>query len=294
MEYTISTNNARVTVSSRGGELKSFVNRDNNREYMWQGHAPYWNGTSPNLFPIVGRVKEGTYTYHGQKYAIKSPHGFVRITELTLREHTENTLVFGLHDNEETRKAYPFAFDYSVRFVLEGKKLTVTQTVINPAENEPLIFALGAHPGFNVPMNENVPFENYYLEFENACKPEEIVCEAAYLTGKTVPCNRFKNGKVLPLRHDLFDNDAIILKDTCRTLLIKCDEEPEQVRVCFDDFRYVGIWHTNETTAPFVCIEPWNGVPSLADAEENLETKYEMMRLKPHEEYHASYSIEIQ
>lgn len=292
MEYSVSNAVARITVSTKGGELKSFVNRDNNKEYMWQGKGPFWTGTAPQLFPIVGRVKEGKYTYKGAEYAIKSPHGFIRITELDLREITETGMTFGLKSNETTKKAYPFDFDYSVHFELDGKKLTVTQSVIN-TDKDTMIFAMGAHPGVNVPMHDGVPFEKYYIEFDEKTEPEEYVCEAAYLTGKMRPFGLLENGKKLALRHDLFDNDAIILKNVCRRLTIKSDDAPEFVRFCFDDFRNMGIWHTNETTAPFVCIEPWNGVPSLLDAAEYLETKVEMSTLAPGKTYTASYSVEI-
>ena len=107
MNYVLENRFLKLTFSPLGGELRSIINKNNGKEYLWQGNPEYWTGRSPNLFPIVGRVKEGKYKAGNSVYSIKSPHGFVRISELQTREKTDQTIVFGISSSKETRESYP-------------------------------------------------------------------------------------------------------------------------------------------------------------------------------------------
>ena len=293
MYYTMTNGEIMTAVTVKGAEILSITNHDaQNKEYIWVGNEKYWDGHAPSLFPIVGRVKNGKYIYKGKEYSIMSPHGFVWISDLNLIDHSDNSMTFNLKSSTETKKSYPFDFDYKVRFFIEGKKLFIDYTITNISASETMIFALGAHPGFNVPLCEGEKFEDYYLEFGEACKPDEILCEKAFLLGKTKPY-QLENDRIIRLKHNLFDNDAVLLQNCARKITLRSNTGKHGVTVDFADFKYVGIWHTNETDAPFVCIEPWNGVPSLLDAPEDLETKYDMMRLEPHGVYTEGYSIEV-
>lgn len=292
MEYVLSNEFIQATFSSLGGELRSVKNVKTGREYLWQGNPEFWTGHSPNLFPIVGRVHDGKYTCKGNEYSIKSPHGFVRISELDLFEMTDNKIVFNIKSSEDTLKVYPYEFDYYVSFVLEGAKLTVSFKVVNTG-NETMLFSVGAHPGFNVPINEGEKFENYSLVFDNDCFPSEVICDNCYVTGETRPFP-IKNNREIPLRHNLFDNDAIILTDLdSRVLTLKTTESDSYVKVDFTDFGYLGIWHKPMVEAPYVCIEPWNGLPSLCGDKDELSEKPAIISLDAGKEYSVSYSIEI-
>ncbi|PWM46486.1 MAG: aldose epimerase [Clostridiales bacterium] len=293
MYYTMTNGQIMVAVTVKGAELLSMVNHEaGNKEYIWVGNEKYWDGHGPSLFPIVGRVKNGKYMYKGKEYSIMSPHGFVWVSDLNLIEHSDNSMTFNIKSSMETKKSYPFDFDYKIKYSIEGKKLRIDYTITNTSETETMIFALGAHPGFNVPLCDGEKFDDYYLEFGEACKPNEVLCEKAFLLGKTKPY-QLVDDKILPLHHNLFDNDAILLQDCSRKITLRSKTGPHGATVNFPDFKYVGIWHTNETDAPFICIEPWNGVPSLLDAAEDLETKHDMMRLEPQGVYKVGYDIEI-
>ena len=47
------------------------------------------------------------------------------------------------------------------------------------------------------------------------------------------------------------------------------------------------------TEAPYVCIEPWNGLPSEVVSDEELTKKPAIIALDPNKEYSAAYSVEI-
>lgn len=38
-----------------------------------------------------------------------------------------------------------------------------------------MYFGLGGHPGSNVPLEDGLHFEDYYLEFAEKCEPFQIV-----------------------------------------------------------------------------------------------------------------------
>ena len=293
MEYILENSALKLTFDTLGGELRSIINKNNeNREYLWQGNPEFWTGRSPNLFPIVGRVKEGKYKIGDTVYEIRSPHGFVKISELEVRNHTENSITFGISSSPETLKCYPFEFDFNVIFTLDGNKFTVKYDVKN-TDNKVMYFSVGAHPGFNVPINEGENFEDYSIVFEDECTPNEVICDNCFITGDKRPYV-LENNKVLPLRHNLFDNDAIILADMkSRKLTVGSEKSKSSIVVDFADFDYLGIWHKPCTEAPYICIEPWNGLPSEVTSDEELTEKPAIISLEPGKSYAAQYSVEI-
>lgn len=293
MEYILENSSLKLTFDSLGGELRSIINKNNgNKEYLWQGNPEFWAGRSPNLFPIVGRVKEGQYKVGETVYTIKSPHGFIRITDLEMRNQTENSITFGMSSSEETLKAYPYEFDFNVIFTLEGNKFTVKYDVKN-TDNKVMYFSVGAHPGFNIPINEGEKFEDYSIIFEDDCTPNEVICENCFITGDKRPFE-LKNNREIPLRHNLFDNDAIILADMrSRKLTVGSAKSENSIVVDFADFDYLGIWHKPLSDAPYICIEPWNGLPSEVTSDEELTEKPAILTLEPEKTYNAQYSVEI-
>ncbi len=292
MEYILKNDKLQVVFSSHGGEMISIKSLENGREYLWQGNGEFWTGRAPNLFPIVGRVKEGKYTFDGVEYQIKSPHGFVRQSELELAEKTADSIVFRLKSNEETRASYPFDFDYYVSYTLSGSTVTVSYFVLNQT-NEPMYFSLGAHPGFNLPFEADEKFEDCRIEFGGDVAPKEMLCDNCFITGKTRDFS-VKDKRIIPLRHDLFDNDAFILSDLANHVITLCSEKSEKsVTVDFTQFKYVAIWHKPFSEAPMVCIEPWNGLPSYSTGAEELTEKPAIVTLAPDETYRAEYSITI-
>lgn len=290
MRYTLKNDGLTVEVESQGAELMSIQTADGT-EYLWQGDPKYWASRSPNLFPMVGRLNEARYTYEGKSYDI-TIHGFVRRAEMECVEHTPDRLVLALRDNDETRAVYPFAFEYRVIYTLSGSKIGVEYAVHN-SDQKPIYFGLGAHPGFNVPLEPGFAFEDYYLEFAEAHTPNlQIFTETCLATGNKEPYPLVDDRR-LPLRHHLFDNDALIFSDICRSLTLKCDQGCRAVQVDFPELPYLGIWHKPKTDAPYVCIEPWLSLPGRCDEITALEKKEDFVCLQPGGDYSNSWSITI-
>ena len=290
MIYSIENKILKATVDTSGAQLQSIYSKATETEYLWQGDPAYWAGRAYNLFPTIGRMYKNTYTYDGNEYSLRC-HGIARYRAFQLTDRTAPKLTFRLTEDEDSLKEYPFKFEFFIRYELKEATLEISFIVKNTDEKE-LIFALGGHPGFNVPFG-NGAFEDYYLEFSEKTKVLfHTLSESKFMTGEKLPLP-LTEGVRLPLRHELFDNDAAILGNTCREISLKSKADPRYITVKYPDFRYLGVWHTPETDAPFVCIEPWSALPATDGVITDLSAKEDMTRLAPGKTYKTSWSIEI-
>lgn len=278
-----------VEAESAGAQLKSIRSKKTGKEYLWQGDPLYWTGRAYNLFPIIGRMINNQYTYGGKTYEMLL-HGFVRRSELALTENTENSMTFSLSDSEVTREQYPFAFRFSVTYTLEKNKLSVTLTVENREDKE-IIFGVGGHPGFNVPFDGGA-FEDYFVEFPNAGDVRQcLMSDDCFMTGEE-PAYPLTD-RAVALRHDLFDRDAIVLKNTGGLAVVKGKHTKDEIRFSYPDLKYMGLWHKPKTQAPFLCLEPWSALPASVGKVDAFEIKRDMTHLPAGETYTNTYSIEI-
>ena len=292
MNYFLESDKLVVGISDLGAELQSIKGKKSGFEYLWQGKKPFWTSRSILLFPICGRLYGEKYTFGGKTYEMKL-HGFARHRVFGVSFKTDEKITFILKADEETKKNYPFDFTLKVSYLLEGDKLTVKYDVENDKE-EVLPFSIGGHPGFNVPLMDKGDFTDCYIEFEEKCSPERLILtQPAYLYSGTHEPFPLKDGKILRLRHDLFDEDAIFLRNTAKSVSLKSDKCDNKITMTLGDFDYVGFWHNTAVPAPFVCFEPWHGAPGLDGVVEDFSDKYLMTRLKKGEKYSASYDIKI-
>ena len=287
MLYTLKNSQLTVTVSDVGAELHSVKGGD--CEYIWVGNPDVWPFKAPLVFPVCGRFFEGKYTYRQKTYDINC-HGFIRPSVFTVTQQTETSICLHLEASEETKKVYPFDFALDVWYVLEGNCLTNRFVMKNPG-NEVLPITVGAHPGFNVPLDGKGEFTDYYLEFANACSPDQIHCTERCLRDGKRYAFPLENGKRLSLRHDLFDNDAIFLARADSTVTLKSDKSERSVTLTYPDMPYVGVWHKPKMEAPYVCVEPWCGLPGFDGAIEDMETRSDMFRIQPSDEKAVEFSM---
>ncbi len=291
MIYTISNDLLTVDISSTGAELMSI--RDNSgTEYLWQGDKTYWGGRAYNLFPICGRLTEGKYVYDGKEYEMNL-HGFLRKSELTPFAQSDASIGFRLVADDRTRAMYPFEFEYRIIYTLNEKRLSIAIEVKNSG-GKPMYYALGGHHGFNVPFADDT-FDDYYLEFCEVCEPKSIPMSDTCYTLRGENAYPLKDGKILPLRHSLFDNDAIILKDVAGTVRLKSQKHDKCVAVSYPEtMKYLGLWHAPKTEAPYISIEPWTGVPAYDNEVDNLAEKRDMTVLQPGAADVLCWRIEIE
>ena len=289
MIYTIENERVRASFSSLGGELISLYGKATACEYLWQGDEASWAGHSPVLFPICGRLNEGYYTYAGERYEM-AIHGFVRKMEMTVEAKSDDSITFTVCDNEQTRKVYPFAFIYRLTYTLAGDTLTVRFAVENTDDKE-LIFSFGAHPGFRVPMGDDRP-EDYALTFADHVTEATQVVFKNNFTSRAWEPYPLPDHKI-PYSNELFDAGSLFFANAGNTVTLGSPVSGRFVRLDFVGFPILGLWHAEDTGAPFLCIEPWESVPSYHDAVDALETKAMMHHILPGTSYTKAYSITV-
>ena len=292
MIYTIENAKIKASVSTMGAELVSLILKKTGTEYLWQADPTYWTGHAYNLFPICGRLWEGKYTYRGKTYEMNL-HGFARKTEYELAEQTDSTLTFRLTDSDVTYAQYPFHFELLLTYTLDGASVKTTFRIVNKDEKE-LIYAVGGHPGFNVPLAEGETFEDYTLTFGEKCAPEQVcMSETCYCLAGTTKPFPVRCGKSFKLQHSLFDNDAVFLTNMAKEVTLKSGVSKHFVTVSYPEMKYVGFWHKPKTEAPYVCIEPWMSIPADDGKVDDFETKRDMLRLAPGGEREIEFTITI-
>lgn len=289
MNYQISNEDLTVAVSSRGAEIQSIVM--DGTEYLWDGNPKYWPERSPILFPYVGRFTEGKYRFKGREYEMDI-HGFARKMEYRLVEKTDDSIRLCLFDNEETYRFYPFHFEFEMAVTLKENKIDIGYKVRNLSK-ERMYFGIGGHPGFRVPLENGLDFSDYYLEFEEKSRPDRVGhTKSCYLSGVNKEF-KLEEGQILRLRHDMFDEDAIVLQNMAGAVTLKSACGAKGVKVSYPDLPYLGLWHAPGTAAEYICIEPWSSLPSRDGIIEDIEYKNDLIRLGGGEQYESHWEIMI-
>lgn len=290
MIYTLRNSEIEVQVSSKGGELVSLRDTEQT-EYIWIGDARYWKRHAPQLFPCIGRLTNNQYSMDGALHEM-GQHGFLRDYELTKVEESETSLHLQLQSDASTQQFYDRDWTVDIFYSLCGKTLSVKFQVRN-CDTRTMRFGYGIHPGFNVPLNPALRFEDYRLDFHEASIPKQMELTERYTISGGMHDYALEEGRYLPLQHSLFDHDAIILKDMPHTVTLGSQKDEKKVTVAFPDMPYLGIWHAPETDAPFVCIEPWSSLPSTDGVIDEFETKPDFTTVEPEETYTNRWSISI-
>ncbi len=290
MLHTIKNGSMRVTVSTLGAQMQSITGADGT-EYLWYGDAAYWGSRATNLFPYVGRMTKETYIHNGKEYHLGT-HGFARQMEFSAHQESERRVTFTLTDDESTRECYPFRFAFSVTYELVGAQIRIAYRVENSG-SETMYFGLGGHPGFRLPLEEGKCFEDYSLTFAQPCRPSRALLAPSYLISGVETLFPLENDTTLPLRHELFDDDAIILRHFDKTLTLSAGEGSRGVRVHIPEMPCLGIWHAPRTDAPFVCIEPWVSLPSRDGVVEDISQQSDLVSLPAGETYENEWSITL-
>ena len=282
MNTTISNSTLKASIKHAGAELFSL--KDNqNQEYIWEGNPDFWGKHSPVLFPIVGTLKNNTYTINGKEYQLPR-HGFARDMEFQLIDKTENSAVFSLQSNSETLKKYPFDFELQLIYTLNETTLDIAYKVINNSETK-IPFSIGAHPAIALPEN----FENYSFKFEKEEDLKYSLLENDLISNKTESLQTIEN--LVPLNYKLFENDALVFKTLESNSLTILENSKPYIKVDFEDFPSLGIWTKDQ--APFVCIEPWFGYSDTAENSGDLFEKEGILILDAKQTFNSKFSIQI-
>jgi galactose mutarotase-like enzyme len=277
----------KATIASKGAELQSLKNKITGIEHMWNGDAEYWGKHSPVLFPIVGSLKDNTYTYNQKSYTLPR-HGFARNMVFVAEQASATKAVFTLTHTAKTLKVYPFQFQLQLIYTISKAAITCTYKVKNTGANE-LLFSIGAHPAFAVPFTKNVLFKDHYLQFNSKQSLSRYTLANGLVSNKKEKVVAPK-GK-LAIHPDLFYNDALVFKNLKATqITLGCNLHSNGLHFNFNNFPYFGIWSAEE--APFVCLEPWCGIADSEKHNQQLQKKEGINILATKKSFTRSWSVE--
>jgi len=285
----------RVACSPLGAELVSvqkLLPNGKPMDVLWNGDETYWKGHAPILFPIVGRVKNGVYRYRDKVYAIHCPHGFLQSARFTREEIGDaHRMAFVFESNNTTLIQYPFPFRFRVEYSLHENMLRIAFNIHNTG-TETMPFSLGFHPGFYVPIEPTERFEDCTLRFENEETPQQLLLDDVWMSGQSAPF-ALADRRMLPLRRDLFANDAVILDSVQKRIVSLCNLRNEPyLTLDYSGFRYLALWQPPRGESPFLCLETWNGLPDEAKIDSiDILFKPEMILLNSGEHYTANLSF---
>lgn len=279
-----------ATIAEEGAELISLKSKESGLEYIWQGDPEFLGRHAPVLFPFVGRLKEDRYSYQGKTYPM-GQHGFARDQVFEVIEKGDEMTSLSLKSSETTRKIYPFDFELVLTYKLEESAIIVGYQVINSGKEE-LLFSIGGHPAFNIPIEDQLSFTDYYLSFEPKVDRIQLPLEGPFvdLEHKTLG----QTSVDYDLKRSLFEKDALIYETPGKTeISFKSDKSKHSVSLSYDDIPFVGIWSPYGVEAPFVCIEPWWGIADKVGSTGELINKFAINRLAPEGLFKTNYAIHV-
>lgn len=271
-----------ATFNEVGAELKSLV--FGGREYIWEGRSEVWAGSCPLLFPICGGLKDDKYTFNGKEYTLKK-HGYARFTTFEIENKTDNSVVF-LHKSDiDTKKSFPFDYELRVIYTLTDKTVKIDYSVKNLTDGT-MYFSIGSHEGYYTPEG----IEDYDVIFPQS---ETLGAYALYgnlLSNQQLPI--LKDSNILPLYDKYFTVDALVFRDLkSKSATLRNRKTGKAVRVDFPDADYFLLWH--KPNSPFMCLEPWSGIPDIVGSSYDITEKEGIIPLKSGTEYKSSHTLNI-
>ena len=278
---TIKSEELTVEISTLGAELRRIYDTQGT-DFLWDGNPEFWTGRAPILFPICGGLKNGKYSYGGKEYQL-TKHGFARRSEFETEAIDENSAVFLLKSNAETKASYPFDFEFRVSYELKGRSLSVKYSVTNPSDGE-ILFSFGSHEAYACPDG----IENYVIEFEKEESLDSLCIVDNLLTGEAVPI--MKNETTLPLDYKYFEIDALCFKDIkSRKVSLNHKLSDRKTVIEFDDFEYFLLW--TKPQAGYLCIELNAGIDDMVGSSYELSKKAGIIRLNGKENFELNHVI---
>lgn len=289
----IENNRFSAEIDEHGCQLTHLVNKQGGFDYIWNNDI--WPKHAPILFPAIGRSNDDAYLIDGQKYEMPQ-HGFAADFDFEVADKQADQVTLSLKSSDETKKYYPFDFGFDVTFALTDQGLTVSFEVQND-DDQDLSYSLGYHPAFNVPINQEGSFDDYRLDLEPAqdsLETYEIVKKPnPYRSGKVEKLPNYRNGTV-ELDHDMFAKGLLIIKNEgIKTVKLYSQVTEHSVTVDVSDFDHVTLWTKEGADAPFLCIEPFNGLPDVYGDLVELKSKEDNQHLDAKQSKHYQVKLNL-
>ncbi|RFC55071.1 aldose 1-epimerase family protein [Brumimicrobium aurantiacum] len=291
MLHTIENEHLKCTIESNGAEIRSLIDKNKGKEYIWQIDESVWGSSSPVLFPAIGNIKDGKQLFEGKEFAM-TKHGIIRNNDqLIFKQLSRSSCAFTLNSSEKTLEKYPFDFSFTVEYSIIGNKLKMDYHIENNG-TVPMYFACGGHTAYACPIDENVKLSDYVIEF-----PIKNNLKSRKLGPTGLLSNEEKEisieNRSLQLSDTLFNEDALIFSNIdFDWVRLRKVNEAKGVIVRFTGYPNLAIW--SKPSADYVCIEPWLGLPDSEEEALALPKKSTYKSLDPNSKFSISITTEIE
>ena len=279
----------KVEVASRGAELQSIFNKISGIEYLWNANPAFWAKHSPVLFPIVGSLKNNTYFYQGKSYQLPR-HGFAREMEFEVEKQGPKEITMLIRSSAETKKSYPFDFEFRIRYQILGDELSTEYLITNTGSGM-LLFSVGGHPAFRLPLVQNTQFSDYYLQFEeNENLARWPISKEGLIQPSPIPV--LEDSNRLNLKKSLFYQDALVFKYPASSeISLLSGKTSHGIQFQMGEFPLLGLWSAKD--ADFICIEPWCGIADFVNSNQQLEQKEGIEKLAPGKIFGRQWRVKV-
>jgi galactose mutarotase-like enzyme len=208
-------------------------------------------GGIPILFPICGNLPDNIYTHRGTKYTLKQ-HGFARDLPWEVADQKSSdcaSLQLVLRSNEQTRAVYPFEFQVTFTYQLQGNRLRIEQRYTNNSD-EAMPFSTGLHPYFNVSDKTQLSFDIPSSQYQDQ-QNQEI-----YPFSGTFDFNRE-------------EIDVIFKSLTLHETSLTDNQRRLKIAIHYSDLYSTVVFWTVKGK-DYVCLEPWSAPRNALNTTDNL------------------------
>ena len=219
-------------------------------DLVWPGDPRWWSRSAPILFPIIGRPHNGEVLHQGRRFPMQ-PHGFAMHERFDLLHSDAQMCGWRLAASPQTRFRYPFEFDLELVYRVDGCRLTVDARVRNSGDAI-LPFSFGFHPGLCWPIR-GPGRAGHSLHFESPEPGLAGIDMAAPFDGR----------KIL-LDDRLFVGGARVLERLTSRRVVYADPDGPLLSMAWTGMAQLALWTL--PSAPFLCVEPWAGLPDQPGA----------------------------
>jgi galactose mutarotase-like enzyme len=280
-----------ICISSHGAELHSIYSKKLDKELLWSGYDKVWARHAPVLFPIVGKLKNDSYTFNGKGYSLPQ-HGFARDMDFRIVSNIISddfhAVVYELDSDATTLEKYPFSFALQIEYKLENEKLHCNHKVKNTSDTE-MYFSIGSHPGFVCPLMDGEQLSDYTISFEKEEIAPRNLLDGGLFNGTQEEV--IVNKKHIPLSKELFEKDAIVLKEL-NSQSLQLHSNNNTLNFFWHNMSYFGIW-AKKGNEEFICLEPWAGLADSTNASGNIKEKEGIITLSPTKVFECGFGISV-
>lgn len=280
---TLENKYLKLNIKERGAQWTSLFDKENKAELLWQGSSKSWVSQAPLLFPIIGKLKDDSYIYHGQLYKLDK-HGFLRSLQPRLVQQSDKEVTFEFEQNFDTKRVYPFDFKLRVTYTLKKNRVITKLVVLNDGDST-MYYNIGGHPGLNIDHEQ----ENL-ISFKTKNKHiGQFLLDGPFVNG-------YEKFKYTEMFLDEIDLESTLILDGVSDVVLSTPDY--EYSMSMKPAHYFAFWAPNNKETHeldnLVCLEPWWGISDCIDANQQLKDKKGILKLEPNSTDEFEFSLRIE